>query len=350
MKICFLAAADSIHSFRWVNFFAKQGYQITWISLRPTSFDMTGIEFLAASNVFQAIYLMWRSLRKHDYDIVHAHYAGIYGLIASIFKIKFFVLTAWGSDVLLNRKKFYKRIFLRWILWRAKIITTDAEHMIKAMVELGVSPKKILRINFGIDTDRFLPPDNWEEKNSQIVISTRNLEPIYDVESFIEAMPIVLNELPETKFTIVGKGTQEQHLKLKVADLNISNSVTFTGALPNNILIEQLQLSAVYVSTSLSDAGIAASTAEAMALSIPVVVTASGENNCWITDGENGFLVPVKDAIRLAEKIIILLKNKSLRNQFGHLGRETIRSKNDYTTEMNKMNQVYQYVIEGKIP
>ena len=35
MKICFIATGDSIHSFRWIEFFAKQGHDVHWISLTP---------------------------------------------------------------------------------------------------------------------------------------------------------------------------------------------------------------------------------------------------------------------------------------------------------------------------
>ena len=40
MKILFLAAADSIHSHRWVRFFAEKGHEVHWVSLVP--FDAPG--------------------------------------------------------------------------------------------------------------------------------------------------------------------------------------------------------------------------------------------------------------------------------------------------------------------
>ena len=49
----------------------------------------------------------------------------------------------------------------------------------------------------------------------------------------------------------------------------------------------------IYVSTSLSDGGIASSTAEAMLCSRPVVITNAAENSNWVKDGSNGLVLNV---------------------------------------------------------
>jgi len=105
----------------------------------------------------------------------------------------------------------------------------------------------------------------------------------------------------------------------------------------------------VYVSTSLSDAGIAASTAEAMACGLPVVITDSGENARWIEPGRNGFLVPLSEPGALAEKLLRLIDDPELRSRLGAAGRATIQERNDYQVEMAKMETLYQQ-IDGKKP
>jgi len=102
----------------------------------------------------------------------------------------------------------------------------------------------------------------------------------------------------------------------------------------------------VYVSTSLSDAGLAASTAEAMACELPVIITDFGANAEWIQDGKNGFLVPMKNSKSLADKIIVLLKDKNLREKFGKKGRQLIKERLDYDTEMSKMERIYEELIK----
>ena len=97
----------------------------------------------------------------------------------------------------------------------------------------------------------------------------------------------------------------------------------------------------VYVSTSLSDAGIAASTAEAMACEVPVVITNSGENDKWVKDRENGFLIPISDPEQLAKQIMELFRDQTLASKVGKKGRKFIINENDILNEMNKMNIEY---------
>ena len=95
-----------------------------------------------------------------------------------------------------------------------------------------------------------------------------------------------------------------------VQSLGINNSVHFTGFIDNQLLPSLISSSDIYVSTSLSDAGIASSTAEAMSCEIPVVITDTAENDKWIDDKVNGFLFAPKSSEQLAEILIKLIKDK----------------------------------------
>jgi len=147
--------------------------------------------------------------------------------------------------------------------------------------------------------------------------------------------------MPAVRFLLVGKGTLENELKQMVQNLGINNSVHFTGFIDNQLLPSLISSSDVYVSTSLSDAGIASSTAEAMSCQVPVVVTDSAENYKWINDKVNGFLFSIKDHEQLAIILINLIKNQTLRTKIGKEGRNVIINKNDYKNEMNKVNDLY---------
>jgi len=178
------------------------------------------------------------------------------------------------------------------------------------------------------------------------VISLRNLDPIYDVESLIRSVPWVLKEVPESKFLIAGKGSEEKRLRELAKSLGVSDNVKFVGFIPNKELPAYLNTVDVCVSTSLSDAGIAASTAEAMACGLAVIVTDVADNRKWVEDGVNGFVVPIKDPKSLAEKIIYLLRNEDIRNQFGKINRKIIEERNNYYKEMEKMEEVYKELIQ----
>jgi glycosyltransferase involved in cell wall biosynthesis len=158
-------------------------------------------------------------------------------------------------------------------------------------------------------------------------------------------VPAVLKEIPETKFVVAGKGSEEARLNYLAKSLGVLNSVRFIGHVPNEELPHYLNTMDVYVSTALSDAGIAASTAEAMACGLPVVVTDVADNRAWVQDGVNGFVVPVKDPKLLAERIVYLLRNVEMGKEFGRAGRTVIEERNDYYVEMEKMRAIYRQLI-----
>jgi glycosyltransferase involved in cell wall biosynthesis len=289
-------------------------------------------------------------------DVLHAHYVSNYGLFGALCNFRPFVVTAWGSDVLTVSAyvmSIAKAFIARYVLRKANLVTCDAQHMKEAMMKLGISPEKINIICFGVDTRKFSPGKKNETVgvkldlyDSPAVISLRNLDPLYDVESLVRSAPIVLKEIPESKFVIAGKGQEERKLKDLAESLGISNSVKFVGFIPNDELPEYLNTMDVYVSTSLSDAGIAASTAEAMACGLPVIVTDVADNRDWVEDGDNGFVIPVKSPKLLAEKIIYLLKNEDIRKKFGKSGRKIIEERNNYYKEMEKMENIYEKLME----
>jgi L-malate glycosyltransferase len=356
MKICFLAGANSIHSYKWIKYFAERGHEIHWISLVASNQpEIKNIKFYyLKGNSIGQISKIKKLIQNIKPDILHAHYAGINGLIAALSGFHPFVLTAWGSDILLAGKSKIKSPFIKYTLHKASLITCDAEHMKEAMIRLGADHSKINIVYFGVDTERFSPGAKDEEivqkvggDNSPLIISLRSLEPVYDLETLINAIPLVVGEAPEARFVIAGKGSEEEKLKQLVRSLCVEKNVRFIGLIPNNTLPRYLRTADIYVSTSLSDAGIAASTAEAMACGLPVVITETGENKKWVEDGKDGFVIPVKNAEILAEKINYLIKNKKEGAEFGRRARGKIEEKNNYLKEMAKMEEIYEK-ISGK--
>ena len=225
--------------------------------------------------------------------------------------------------------------------------------MVEAMVKLGADDKRIQLIYFGTDTQKFKPQpksqqlvESLELEESLVVISTRSLNPVYDVESLIRAIPLILQEVPRAKFIIAGNGRQRDYLLRLAEELAVWDSIRFTGLIPADRLPDYLNLADVYVSTSLSDAGLAASTAEAMACGLPTVITDFGDNRRWVKDEVNGFLVPPQDPAALAVAITNLLRDEGKRQRFGKASRKTIDEKNNWNKEMGKMEKLYQEQIE----
>lgn len=366
MKICYLADARSIHTKRWVEYFAK-GYEVDLISLNyeqdediipEDAYNKMGVRLHKVPRkmpflLFTPFYIR-RLIKDITPDIVHAHYLTHYGFCGAFSGFHPLVISAWGSDVLVDPKK--SRIFrfmVKFGLNRADLITCNGDNLKEAIMELSKDHQKIKIVYHGVDTKNFNPSKRDKaiikslfKDDFPTVISTRGLKPIYDVESLIKAIPLVLKQVPDAKFIVANNGSQEAHLKEMVKSLDIWNSVRFVGLIQHPELPKYLASSDVYVSTSLSD-GMALSTMEAMACKVALVITDVGDNRTWVRNKENGFIVPIKNSEALAEIIIYLLENEDIRKKFGEISRRRIEERGDYYREMEKMNGLYEEIIMG---
>lgn len=370
MKICYIGSANSIHLQKWAIWFVKRGYEIHLIS--ESSEDIDGVEVHQIGknkkgsflNFINKLFETKKLIKEIKPDILHAHYAFGYGTFAAFSNYHPFILSPWGSDILISPKKsIIIKFLVRYALKKADLITCDGENTIKEMIHLGANPGKINKIYHGIDINKFNPDKKDEklrkrlriEKETPVIISTRSLNPIYDIETTIRSVPLVLNKFPKAKFIIVGsaalgkleKKDYPNYLREVVKKLKITDSIKFVGRISNDEIMHYLNLADIYVSTSLSDGGIALSTLEAMACETVPIVTDVANNRKWIKDKENGFIVPVKDPETLAEKIIYLLRNGTARKEFGKIGRKIVEAKQNYDKEMKKMNRLYINLLKS---
>jgi len=357
MKLCFLAGANSIHTRRWIKYFADAGHEVHLISLgRNSKEPLDNIKFHLVPKKFfrplRPLYYLFevkKILRRIKPDILHVHQLWIDGIVADHSGFHPLVVTPWGSDLLIGARSNVKKQLFRHIFKNADLITCDGENMRAAIIGLGISPAKVCLVGFGVDTDRFRPdpPDHNLAKTvglrgGPVVISLRSLNPIYDIETLVRAMPLIVKAVPGAQFIIAGQGSERDRLIALAAELGVGGAAHFIGAIPGGDIPRYLNLAAVYVSTSLSDSGLAASTAEAMASGLPVVVSDSGDNKKWITQGENGYVVPLRDHAALAQMVIAVISDPVLSKKMGQSGRKAIEERNSYRREMGKIEDLYR--------
>lgn len=367
MKICFFADAIAEHTRRWTKYFALKGHHVDLITWNPrvlNNYNPVRVHVIQkgikSSDIVSRIrnfpslmFEIKRLLKEIKPEVLHAHSAGAYAWMAMIAGFHPFIVTPWGTDILVNAKKSrWNRLLTSLALRRADLITCDAQHMKNEMVCLGVNPGRIQIVMFGVDLKRFIKysatefelKKQFELDDSPIVLSTRTLTPIHDVATFVRSIPLIQAAVPDTKFIVATDGPERKELEDMTCELGVSEAVRFPGYLEEEEMVKWLQLADVYVSTSLSDAGLSGSTAEAMACGLPVVTTDNGENRDWVSDCEGGYLVPNGAFDILAERVIRLLKDKNLRLKFGRLNRQIIEERNNYVTEMDRMEAIYEEV------
>lgn len=372
MRICYLASAKSIHIQRWVHYFAQRGHDVHVISLTPKDIDgvkMYGLEksktrvkiLSYAVDSLSMFFKITKLLRKINPDIVHAHYVWDYGVSGALIGFHPFIISVWGSDVLVvpKRSPFYKWVIAA-SLRRADIITTTALYMGSHLEkEFGLPAEKIIRVPWGVDLNIFHKGYKDEVKilkkglnipeGVPIIISNRNMTPLYNIESIIEAARNVVVKHPETVFIMLrgyGSSAFEEEMKRKAETLGISQNVRFISHLltPEEMTVF-LNAADIFLSLPETDQ-FASSIMEGMACGLLPLVTDMKAYTQYLHDGENAFLVNPSDPTEIAEKLIYSIEHPGTKEKASEINRKIIETEEDWTKNARKMEELYENVVE----
>jgi glycosyltransferase involved in cell wall biosynthesis len=285
---------------------------------------------------------------KNKCNLIHVHWAiptGLIGVLAGSLLRKPVIVTIHGSDsrMAMETSRFLKNIFL-CICNKASHLNCVSEVQKNELEQLGIPSKKITILPMGVD-GAFLEKGEYRkiELNYRpfTILSNRNLLPIYNVSLLMRAIPIVLKEEPDTKFLIAGEGSEKEVLEREAKDLNIHSYIKFLGRVPHEEMPNLLAKANIYVSTSLYD-GTSVSLLEALAAGAFPVVTDIPSNREWITNAENGFLVPTGNEYILAKKIVEAIRNKQLLMEANEKNRKLIEQKAHWKTNIRKIASIYE--------
>jgi len=293
LKILYIAPANSVHSYRWV-YYLKNNKKVDfhWFSFheieekfrdqypgfRINHLKKTDqlINSVNPINKFRGFRLAASTIddyiSNHKITVVHIQSLAKYGTLSLFLNSKVRIIgTAWGSDVIFSGGLLRKYI-LRKVLKNLNEITCDALHMENRIHHLIGEKSKCHQVNFGVEMDLYELKQSLLPKDEFIILSLRNHYPVYDIETLIIAFSKLNKIVPNTKLIIAGFGDLTTEYKKLCDSLGISGSVDFTGKYDRKKMLELATKTSLYVSSSKSDAGIAASTAEIMACRIPVLI------------------------------------------------------------------------------
>jgi glycosyltransferase involved in cell wall biosynthesis len=162
----------------------------------------------------------------------------------------------------------------------------------------------------------------WFDEGVPVIVAAGRLVEQKDYPMLLEAFRIVRARTP-ARLMILGDGELKGSLRRRAQELGVDADVAFLGFVENPY--RYMKRCAVFVLSSRFE-GFGNVIVEAMACSAPVVSTdcPSGPGEI-ISDGEDGFLVPVGDAGAMARVLQELLENPQLRVRIGKEGKRRSR-------------------------
>ncbi len=214
---------------------------------------------------------------------------------------------------------------------------------------------KSITIYNGIDTGLFHPDIDSDAVRRKFGIAPEvplvgmisRLDPLKGQETLINAAPLILKILPQTKFLLVGEESHKiagygEKLKNLAREMGVLDSFIFAGYQEDIPRITAACDLAVLPSHT---EGFGRSLQEAMALKVPVIATRIGGIVELVRDGENGYLMDPDDYQTLAERAIRILGDKTMGRKMGKTGYRLIQEEFTMNRHIEKIQELYSSMI-----
>jgi len=318
----------------------------------PGSFYVGGRRSISSALGF-TLNLLPKALKTQDFDLIDANQFPLLPLAPSrLFSARSGCplvctwLEVWGA---------YWKEYLGWAgsfgrrVERAAAKLPDhiisiSEHTKKRLVgKLGVEGEKVSVIPVGLDLKE-IEGIKAEKEEGKLVYVGRLMRH-KNVELLLEAMPVVIEALPEAHLRIVGGGPEEKRLAGLSRELGIDDRVEFLGVLDRESMLKELKSSLALVLPSTRE-GQGLVVAEAMAAGT-LAIAAEAPNSAvteFLRHGENGLLFLPGDKRALSEAILRGVLEEGERRKMVKKGSESAKQF-DWERVIKKTLDVYNKVV-----
>lgn len=307
---------------------------------------------LQALNALVEMVIMMRRMRP-DVVVVQGYNAETLGRIAArIAGVKHTINWVHNASGLVQRgpvRSMLDRALMRWTSAYFGVAEAQRPYLVD---ELGHPDGKIRIIHNGVDlaqfsvsTDRDVLAEFGFTENNPVVGIVAVLRPEKDHVNFLRAARTVVDELPNARFLIIGDGPTRPKLELLCTELGITPNVYFAGL--RDDVARLLPAIDVFALTSTSEC-FPMSVLEAMACARPAVCSAVGGIPEMINDGETGYLVPPKNPLQLAARLVRLLGDPQTARRMGRAARARVEAEFDLECSIAAAQQAIEDVVSGQ--
>jgi len=274
-----------------------------------------------------------RLVRRLNPDVVHAHDPHAVAMAALALSMGSAANRHVPPLVAARRVDFHLKgnSFSRWKSRQVDCFIAASDAIRRMLVADGVPADRAVTVHEGIDVDHVAaaPAVNvheafWLPHDSPVVGNVAALVPHKGQRHLIEAAALVVRELPDARFLILGEGELHEHLERLIREHRLEKHVRLTGFRTD--VLGCLKGFDLFAMTSVSE-GLGTSLLDAMACSKAVVATRVGGIPEVVQDGVTGLLVEPRDHRQLASAIVQLLTNVGQRERCGTAGYERVRER-----------------------
>ena len=244
----------------------------------------------------------------------------------------------------------------RWLHGRMNAILGNSRAIVRELIEVeDCPPNRIGLIHNGINAKPYSSqPDKADirdqlgiDPEAFVAIIVANLIPYKGHADLLEALSRIKDQLPEF-WTLLCVGRDDgilSDLQQQSHAEGLANHVRFLGERKD---VPRLLAAADIGLLCSHQEGFSNAILEAMAASLPLVVTDVGGNSEAVLDGETGFVVPSEDPDALGKAIVKLASDAQLRATMGDAGRRRVESQYSIESCVAKYDRLYGALLEGE--
>lgn len=216
--------------------------------------------------------------------------------------------------------------------WLCDRIVAVSGGIVKELVRGGIPEEKISLVYSAVEASDFqvrtdaakVRADLGLDLQDSVVAVIAQLIDRKGHRFLLRGAPAILARHNKVKFLLLGEGETESKLRNLSRELDIEEHVIFAGYRDN--IGEILSIVDVLVHPATME-GFANCVLQAMAAQVPVVATSVGGMPESVLHGINGILVPPRDSKAIADAVIELLNDASLRKNMGAEGRRIVEDR-----------------------
>lgn len=294
-------------------------------------------------------YVSWRKLRalseEFNPTIIHAHAARAHGFAVRGFAGRVPVLSTRRVDFAIKRNWWSRRKYLA--AGQDYIAISNAIGRI--LCAAGIAENRIHLVPSGVDLSRARSGDRGKLRPRWLPTGSGPLIGFVGalVEHkapwlLVEALPAVLDALPDARVVFIGEGPLREKLQEMAHTRGIADRVLITGW--RDDVPDALAALDLFVMPS-QEEGLCTSLLDAQAAGIPSVITAAGGMVDIVEDGVNGLVVPIGAAAALSRAIIRLWQGAEDRAAFAAAGRARVEARFTREAMVRGNVEVYERIL-----
>lgn len=302
----------------------------------------------------------WRQFIRHlpfinNYaDVVHFEFLGLaamYPLIPKLLGAPM-VVSCRGTELhLLEQHNPEQEAAFLDCLKRADAIHCVSNNMANKVAE--VSGRENSRTSGiwvnrpALATEKITPKNNWALNDPPVILAVGRLVWIKGYDYLLAALSRIKRAGIAFRAQIIGDGPLYAQLRHSIEDLDLKPEVELVGSLPSAEVLQRLRSADLFVLSSHAE-GISNAALEAMAMGLPVVTTNAGGMMEAVSDGIDGYVVPVRDIPAVADRLKRLLTDVGQRERMGRSARSRVEANFSLSRQAEIFEQLYQSVISSR--